>query len=127
VKTDHRRLAWGFGIPITVLIALSVLSYRSLVASAVDAGWVRHTHEVLERLAELRSALQDVENGQPHLPIPIALAPADFHPRSREPFVPSFQSRRVIEASSSSVTRASARRTTMASRRSPWRSTLSPR
>ena len=50
-------------MPIAVLMALSVVSYRSTVASGDAAEWVRHTHEVLEQLAELRSAMQDIEVG----------------------------------------------------------------
>ena len=59
-----RRLQLGFGVPIFMLVALSVLSYRSIVASAIGAEWVRHTHEVIERLSELRSATQDIESSR---------------------------------------------------------------
>jgi signal transduction histidine kinase/DNA-binding response OmpR family regulator len=46
-----------------MLLALSAVSYQSIVASRVGTGWVRHTHEVLERLSELQTALQDIEVG----------------------------------------------------------------
>jgi signal transduction histidine kinase/DNA-binding response OmpR family regulator len=58
-----RRLRLGFGVPILMLIALSVVSYRGIGASATGAEWVRHTHEVIERLSDLRSAVQDIEVG----------------------------------------------------------------
>jgi two-component system sensor histidine kinase/response regulator len=46
-----------------MLLALSAVSYRSIVASRVGTGLVRHTHDVIERLSELRSAMQDIEVG----------------------------------------------------------------
>jgi two-component system sensor histidine kinase/response regulator len=58
-----RRMQLGFGVPIVMLIALSVMSYRIAVASSTAADWVRHTHEVIERLAGLLSAVQDIETG----------------------------------------------------------------
>jgi two-component system sensor histidine kinase/response regulator len=58
-----RRLQLGFGVPILLLLALTAVSYRSIVASAMGADWVRHTHEVIERLSDLRSAMQDIEVG----------------------------------------------------------------
>ena len=58
-----RRLQLGFGVPILLLLALSAVSYRSIVASRTGTGWVRHTHEVIERLSELQSAMQDIEVG----------------------------------------------------------------
>src|SRR6185295_8219643 len=58
-----RRLQFGFGIPIAILIALSVVSYRRVVASATGALSVQHTHQVIERLAALLSATQDIETG----------------------------------------------------------------
>jgi two-component system sensor histidine kinase/response regulator len=59
----RRRLLLGFGVPILMLLALSAVSYRNIVASAIGADWVRHTDEVIERLADLRSAMQDIEVG----------------------------------------------------------------
>ena len=53
----------GFGLPILMLLALSAVSYRSIVASRTGTAAVRHTHAVIERLADLRSALQDIELG----------------------------------------------------------------
>jgi len=58
-----RRLQFGFGIPIAMLIALSAVSYRSVVASTAGAAWLRHTHQVIEQLAGLLSATQDIEAG----------------------------------------------------------------
>lgn len=46
-----------------MLLALSVMSYRSTVESRAGTGLVRHTHDVLERIAELGSAMQNIEVG----------------------------------------------------------------
>ena len=63
MKTIHlaRRLQLGFGVPIAMLIALSVLSYRSVVVSSAGLAWVQHTHQVIERLGGLLSATQEIE------------------------------------------------------------------
>jgi signal transduction histidine kinase/CheY-like chemotaxis protein len=58
-----RRLYLGLGVPIVMLIALSALSYQSIVASRTGAAWVKHTHEVIQHLADLRSAVQDIQTG----------------------------------------------------------------
>jgi signal transduction histidine kinase/CheY-like chemotaxis protein len=58
-----RRLQLGFGVPILMLVALSAVSYRSIVAARAGTAAVTHTHAVIERLADLRSALQDIEVG----------------------------------------------------------------
>jgi signal transduction histidine kinase/DNA-binding response OmpR family regulator len=62
VRLD-RKLQLGFGIPIAMLILLSIVSYRRVVASTTGAVWVEHTHQVIERLAGLLSATQDIETG----------------------------------------------------------------
>ena len=51
----------GFGLAIAILLIVGVVSYRSLLASRESEQWVRHTHEVLEHLESLLSAVQDVE------------------------------------------------------------------
>ena len=48
-----RRLQLGFGVPIAVLLALSVVCYRSLVASTTGADSFRHAHQIIESLAVL--------------------------------------------------------------------------
>jgi two-component system sensor histidine kinase/response regulator len=62
-KVFARKMQLGFGVPVVMLIALSVMSYRITVASSTAASWVRHTHEVIGRLAGLLSAVQDIETG----------------------------------------------------------------
>ncbi len=46
-----------------MLILLSVVSYRRVVASTTGAVSVEHTHQVIERLAGLLSETQDIETG----------------------------------------------------------------
>jgi two-component system sensor histidine kinase/response regulator len=58
-----RKLQLGFGVPIIMLIALSAVSYQRVVASNSGAFWVEHTHQVIERLAALLAATQDIETG----------------------------------------------------------------
>ena len=58
-----RVLRAGFGVPIAMLIVLSVVSYRTVVTSTAGTSWLRHTHQVLERCAGLLSATQDIETG----------------------------------------------------------------
>jgi signal transduction histidine kinase/CheY-like chemotaxis protein len=58
-----RGLGLGFGVPIAMLIALSVVSYRTVTASNAGMAWLLHTHQVLEKSAGLLSATQDIETG----------------------------------------------------------------
>ena len=65
MKTPHlaRKLQFGFGVPIALLIALSVVSYRRVVATTTGAVSVRHSNQVIDTLAGLLSATQDIEAG----------------------------------------------------------------
>jgi two-component system, sensor histidine kinase and response regulator len=58
-----RGLGLGFGVPIAMLIALSVVSYRTVTTSNAGIAWLLHTHQVLEKCAGLLSATQDMETG----------------------------------------------------------------
>jgi signal transduction histidine kinase/DNA-binding response OmpR family regulator len=58
-----RGLGLGFGVPIAMLIALSVVSYRTVATSNSGIAWLLHTHQVLEQSAGLLSATQDIETG----------------------------------------------------------------
>jgi CHASE3 domain len=58
-----RGLGLGFGVPIGMLIALSVVSYRTVATSNAGIAWLLHTHQVLEKSAGLLSATQDIETG----------------------------------------------------------------
>ena len=57
------RLKLSFGIPIVMLIFLSVLSYRSVFASRRGDALVLHTYQVIVGLGGLLSATQEIETG----------------------------------------------------------------
>jgi diguanylate cyclase (GGDEF)-like protein/PAS domain S-box-containing protein len=59
------RLSFGSGIFVVLVLTLLVvgaISYRGMVVSSDSDRWVRHTHEVLEILQDLRFALESVES-----------------------------------------------------------------
>ena len=53
----------AFGALLIVLLAVGILSYRSVVASFESAQWAQHTNEVLEHLANLRLRIENIQNG----------------------------------------------------------------
>jgi len=57
----------GFGLIMTLLLVNSGIAYRNTRQLHVDAFWVAHTHEVLESLDELLSAVRDAESGRRRL------------------------------------------------------------
>jgi len=63
--TTHlvRRLQFGFGVPIAMLIALSVVSYRRVVAWTTGAVSVEHSHQVIDKIAAVLTATQAIETG----------------------------------------------------------------
>ncbi len=56
----NRVVQFAFGSAIAVLLVVGALAYRSMVASLENVRWVQHTHEVLENLQDLHSAIDDV-------------------------------------------------------------------
>jgi len=58
-----RTMQLGFGVVVAVLLFVCIVAYRSISASTISARWVQHTNEVLEHLANLRSATEDLESG----------------------------------------------------------------
>jgi signal transduction histidine kinase/ActR/RegA family two-component response regulator len=56
-----RKMQFGFSAVLAVLLAVGVVSYRNLNASAESERWVQHTHEVLEHLGSLLSKIADIE------------------------------------------------------------------
>jgi PAS domain S-box-containing protein len=62
-KTVMRgKLQLAFGSAVLALLVVGAVSYRSLVESRESDQWVRHTHEVLEKLQDLLAAMQTVES-----------------------------------------------------------------
>jgi diguanylate cyclase (GGDEF)-like protein len=58
-----RTLQIGFIAVVAFLLIVGVVAYRSIIASTDSARWVQHSGEVLEHLANLRSAMENVEGG----------------------------------------------------------------
>jgi len=58
----NRKVQLAFAAAILTLLAAGVISFRGLIATRGSDQWVRHTHEVLENLQELLSAMQNVES-----------------------------------------------------------------
>jgi PAS domain S-box-containing protein len=56
------KLQLAFGSAVLALLVVGAVSYRSLVESRESDRWVRHTHEVLEKLQDLLAAMQTVES-----------------------------------------------------------------
>src|ERR1700730_13997965 len=57
-----RKVQLAFGSAIFTLLAVGAISYRGMVVSRESDRWVRHTHEVLENLQDLLSAMQRIES-----------------------------------------------------------------
>jgi PAS domain S-box-containing protein len=57
-----RKVQLAFGSAIVALLVVGALSYRAVLVSSESDRWVRHTHEVLESLQDLRFALESVES-----------------------------------------------------------------
>jgi CHASE3 domain sensor protein len=57
-----RILEFAFGSAILALLAVGAISYRAIVVSSESDRWVRHTHEVIENLDRLRTAMQTLES-----------------------------------------------------------------
>jgi len=58
----NRSVPFAFGSAILTLLVVGAVSYRGIVASSESDRWVRHTHEVLESLADLRTATRSIES-----------------------------------------------------------------
>src|SRR3984885_9412830 len=53
----------AFGAVMAVLLIVSIVAYRSVLASFESAQWAQHTDEVLEHLANLRLRVENIESG----------------------------------------------------------------
>src|ERR1700733_6041906 len=58
----NRTVLLAFGSAILVLFVIGAISYRALAVSEKSDRWVRHTHEVLEKLQVMDSAVQTTES-----------------------------------------------------------------
>jgi signal transduction histidine kinase len=57
----NRKVQLSFGCSILSLLVMGAIAYRGMAVSAESDRWVRHTHEVLASLQDLRFAMNSVE------------------------------------------------------------------
>src|SRR5882757_11124927 len=58
------KIGGAFGLALVSMIVVGAVSYDSTAKLIDSAEWVRHTHEVLNGLDEVLSAMKDAETGQ---------------------------------------------------------------
>jgi PAS domain S-box-containing protein len=56
------KMQLAFGSALLTLLVVGAISYRAMVVSSESARWVRHTHEVLENLQNLRFEMESIES-----------------------------------------------------------------
>ena len=59
-----KKIGSAFGLALVAMMVVGAVSYDSTTKLVDSAEWVRHTHEVLNGLDEVLSALKDAETGQ---------------------------------------------------------------
>ena len=62
--TIGKKIVAGFVVPLVMLAAIAALAYWSTALVINNDWWVAHTHEVLDNLDLLLSAIKDAETGQ---------------------------------------------------------------
>jgi methyl-accepting chemotaxis protein len=62
--TFGKKIAMGFALSFVLLTAIGAISYTGINKLLRTSQWVTHSHEVLEHIADLLSALKDAETGQ---------------------------------------------------------------
>jgi len=62
--TFGRKLAFGFAVSSTFLVAIGIAGYWSITVLIATAGSVTHTQRVLEHVVGLVSQMKDAETGQ---------------------------------------------------------------
>jgi PAS domain S-box-containing protein len=58
----NRKVPLAFGSAILVLLVVGAISYRGMLVSTESERWVRHTHEVLDNLEDLRFAMVNAQS-----------------------------------------------------------------
>lgn len=62
--TIGAKIGSGFALALIILLIIGAASYSSTKRLVETAGWVSHTHQVLQKLEELLSIVKDAETGQ---------------------------------------------------------------
>src|SRR5438105_10552928 len=63
-RTSDKALAASIGLVMVLLAVNAGLAYRNTRQLLQDAGWVAHTHAVLDLTAEMLRTLTDAETAQ---------------------------------------------------------------
>jgi diguanylate cyclase (GGDEF)-like protein/PAS domain S-box-containing protein len=63
VSILNRKVQLAFGFAVLALLMVGVISYRGMLVSSERNRWVRHTHDVLENIQDLRFAWESVSAG----------------------------------------------------------------
>ena len=58
------KIGSGFALALVIMVIIGAVAHQSIGTLTETAGWVDHTHKVLEKLATLIQALVDAETGQ---------------------------------------------------------------
>jgi PAS domain S-box-containing protein len=84
MSKSTRKIQFAFGSAILTLLVVGAISYRGMTASSESERWLRHTHEVLESLQGLCSAMGGMESSY-----------RGFALTGRQTFVESFRATRL--------------------------------
>ena len=63
-RLEERKLAWGFGLALTVLAMNALISYRDLAELAANTRHVVHSRQILEGVEDVMLAFKDVETAR---------------------------------------------------------------
>jgi diguanylate cyclase (GGDEF)-like protein len=58
----NRKLRLAFGSTALALLVVGTISYRGLAVSSESVRWVRHTHEVIENIQDMRVAWETISS-----------------------------------------------------------------
>jgi methyl-accepting chemotaxis protein len=62
--TFGRKIAVGFALSFTLLLAIGAVAFRSVTTLTSASYVVTHTHEVLDDVSRILSSMKDAETGQ---------------------------------------------------------------
>jgi PAS domain S-box-containing protein len=63
-RFSDRKLAWGFGIALTVLAANALISFQDLAELRVNTHNAVHSRDVLQKVEDVEQAFKDVETAR---------------------------------------------------------------
>lgn len=62
--SEKAKIGTGLGLALTLIVIVSAMSYYNETHSVQSRKWVIHTHQVIEKLQEIISLIQDAETAQ---------------------------------------------------------------